>query len=213
MYEQLIEQFENLSDEEKNALIVYKTRLGLLINSLDNNPDYKFYYDRYMGIINDPVNAFVSKIVFKYIDMSSIDCFKESINKIKTILDDVTSKIVLPEPTTVYRSVSTDDSISDISKGNIVSTTLSFGEALKYAVAGDNIAIYEITLPEGSPCAICRYAIVEHLTTGRLSLSKSDDEEEIIINRDLYDLDISEEYDNDGLTFRKGKASIKEKVR
>ena len=213
MYDQLVEQFENLSEEEKNALIVYKTRLGLLINSLDDNPDYKFYYDRYTNIINDPVNMFFSKIVFKYIDMTSIDGFIESIKRIKVILDDVTTKLLIPETTTVYRAVSTDDSISDISKSNIISTTLSFGEALKYAVAGDNIAIYEIVLPEGSPCAICPYAIVEHLTSGRLSITKSGDEEEIIINRNAYDLDISEEYNNDGLAFRKGKAIKKEKVR
>ncbi len=213
MYDQLVEQFENLSEEEKNALIVYKTRLGLLINSLDNNPDYKFYYDRYTNILNDPVNMFFSKIVFKHIDMTSIDGFIESIKRIKVILDDVTTKLIIPETTTVYRAVSTDDNISDISKGNIISTTLSFGEALKYAVAGDNIAIYEIVLPEGSPCAICPYAIVDHLTSGRLSITKSGDEEEIIINKNAYDLDISEEYNNDGLSFRKGKAIRKEKVR
>ena len=213
MYDQLVEQFENLSEEEKNALIVYKTRLGLLINSLDDNPDYKFYYDRYTNIINDPLNMFFCKIVFKYIDMTSIDGFIESIKRIKVILDDVTTKLLIPETTTVYRAVSTDDSISDISKSNIISTTLSFGEALKYAIAGDNIAIYEIVLPEGSPCAVCPYAIVEHLTSGRLSITKSGDEEEIIINRNIYDLDISEEYNNDGLSFRKGNAIRKEKVR
>lgn len=36
-YEDLIKQYEELTEEEKNILLVYKSRLGRAINSLDNN--------------------------------------------------------------------------------------------------------------------------------------------------------------------------------
>lgn len=37
IYEDLIKQYEALTEEEKNTLLVYKSRLGRAINSLDNN--------------------------------------------------------------------------------------------------------------------------------------------------------------------------------
>ena len=35
--ENLLEEYENLTSEEKNSLLVYKSRLGRAINSLDND--------------------------------------------------------------------------------------------------------------------------------------------------------------------------------
>lgn len=35
VYEELKNKFEDLSDEDKNVLLIYKSRLGRAINSLD----------------------------------------------------------------------------------------------------------------------------------------------------------------------------------
>ena len=35
VYEELKSKFEELSDDDKNALLIYKSRLGRAINSLD----------------------------------------------------------------------------------------------------------------------------------------------------------------------------------
>ena len=35
VYEKLKNKFEDLSDEDKNVLLIYKSRLGRAINSLD----------------------------------------------------------------------------------------------------------------------------------------------------------------------------------
>lgn len=43
--ENLLEEYENLTSEEKNSLLVYKSRLGRAINSLDN--DYQEVEDIY----------------------------------------------------------------------------------------------------------------------------------------------------------------------
>ena len=37
IYEDLLKQYEELTEEEKNILLVYKSRLGRAINSLNNN--------------------------------------------------------------------------------------------------------------------------------------------------------------------------------
>lgn len=37
IYEDLLKQYEELTEEEKNILLVYKSRLSRAINSLNNN--------------------------------------------------------------------------------------------------------------------------------------------------------------------------------
>ena len=54
IYEDLIKQYEKLKEEEKNALLVYKSRLGRAINSLDNNPlEIKEIYEQYKMLLNN----------------------------------------------------------------------------------------------------------------------------------------------------------------
>ena len=67
MYDELMKQFKKLSDEEKNALLVYKTRLGLLINDLDNEPDWDYYYERYKRISSSPQNALLQTLIFFFV--------------------------------------------------------------------------------------------------------------------------------------------------
>ena len=39
VYEELINEYNKLTDEEKNSLLVYKSRLGRAINSLNNDEE------------------------------------------------------------------------------------------------------------------------------------------------------------------------------
>ena len=48
IYEDLIKQYEELSTEDKNALLVYKSRLGRAINSIGNNDsEIEEIYEQY----------------------------------------------------------------------------------------------------------------------------------------------------------------------
>lgn len=181
----LIAQYNELSKEEKNALLIYKSRLGLLINDLDNNPDFNYYYDRYKHIFSNFANSFIKMSVFYSIDFTSIDTFKKSIYQIKDILDIATSKIETDESLTLYRTISSNDEINGLSKGNIISTSLSFADSKKYSVGGSNINIIEINIPPHSKVAVVPYSIKYDENKNLLTLS-NDYDDEIILNSNNY---------------------------
>ena len=182
----LYEQYEKLSEEEKNSLLIYKTGLGLLLNDLDNDPDYQLYYDKYTKLLSLPVNMLIKMTVFNTIDFTSLDTFKESIHHIKEILDEATSKITTNEDLVVYRAISSDKDINGLSKGNLISTSLSFVTTLNYSVAGENIKLYEISIPAGSKVAVIPYSVELYIQSGRLVLTNSTLDDEIILNSDNY---------------------------
>ncbi len=72
MYEDLVKQFETLSDDEKNALLVYKSKLGIAINAMDNDfSKVRRIYNEYKELVDMPQNLFIKMSVFKDIDFSS----------------------------------------------------------------------------------------------------------------------------------------------
>lgn len=55
VYEDLKKKFENLSDDNKNALLVYKSRLGRAINSLDiDEKEIIDIYNKYKELLSTP---------------------------------------------------------------------------------------------------------------------------------------------------------------
>ena len=207
----LKKQYFNLTDEEKTALLIYKSSLGKLMNDIDNNPDYKKYYDRFVNIFKDHIHDMIRLTVFNQIDFTSLESFIESVKQVKTIVDDVSTKLTTDKDFILYRLISNDEEIKDISKGNIVSTSLDPAEVFKYgrkedengfatALFGKNIAVYEIHLPKSSH--VCYVPGRLNYVGGRLYFSSKIDEEEIIINKDVYELeetsrvvDIDEDHD------------------
>jgi hypothetical protein len=199
--ESLTHQYDALTQEEKNALLVYKTSLGLLINELDNEPDFQGYYDRFKRIYNNPINSVLKNVVLSNINFDTLDTFINSLYQIKDILDEVTSKLVTPKEIHVYRAISSFKPISGLSKGNFISTSTSFGECLKFAVNGKNVNIYEIKIPAGSRVAICPYGVLEDKKNDRLLVTLDSDQEEIILNTNNYDFEVTRANLNQGIEY------------
>lgn len=77
-YQELIEQYNKLSDKEQNALLVYKTRLGRAINSLDNNEEeVENIYEQYKILLENPKNMFMLLTVFNSISFLNLEDFKK----------------------------------------------------------------------------------------------------------------------------------------
>ena len=190
MYEYLKEEFEKLSEEEKNALMIYKSRLGLAINDM-NRIDEIYYF--YKDIINDPKNIFLKMSVFKDIDFSNVISFSESLDHIYEIVKKATSKIVLKEDLTVYRMVSIkdDEELKDISKGTVISTSINIDTCSKFLIneEGYKHYLYQINLEKGSKVGICPYSILYNRGDNTVTLSKNSDQEEIIINKYNYNFE------------------------
>ena len=81
VYEDLLEQYNNLSEKEKNVLLVYKTKLSNAINDLNNEKLINDLYERYTKILENPNNMFIKMSILKDIDFSSLDTFKISLEE------------------------------------------------------------------------------------------------------------------------------------
>ena len=190
IYEDLIEQYKNLDESEAHALLIYKSRLSRAINSLDiDDEEVMEAYNTYKEYLENPSNIFMKMTVFKDIDFSDISSFKNSLELVKKKIKDASLKMRLKDDLTVYRalSVSKDDSVSFISRSDIISTSTSFDECSKFIIPDSNYkhTLYQINLEKDSPVLICPYSIL--IKDGVLSLTQRHDQKEIILLKDNYD--------------------------
>ena len=190
IYEDLIEQYKNLDESEAHALLIYKSRLSRAINSLDiDDREVIESYNTYKEYLLNPSNIFMKMTVFKDIDFSDISSFKNSLELVKKKIEDASLKMRLKDDLTVYRtlSVPSDDSVSFISRSDIISTSTSFDECSKFIIPDSNYkhTLYQINLEKDSPVLICPYSIL--IKDGVLSLTQRHDQKEIILLKDNYD--------------------------
>ena len=209
--ESLLKQYSKLSYEEKQALFIYKSGMGELLNDLDNELLLQKKYNDYLDKFSD--NFIIRYTYFSLVDMTSIESFKESLIYVKQIIDEVSTKLVTNQNLKLFRLITSNKEITDISKGNIISTTTSPAEVFKYELEGLdsnihkldelNIAIYEIDLPAGSHvcCVPGRFKYKSELNF--IDDSSGVNEEEIILNKDIYDIDVIKSHDNDGVKYIK----------
>lgn len=190
IYEDLIEQYKNLDESEAHALLIYKSRLSRAINSLDiDDGEVIESYNTYKEYLENPSNIFMKMTVFKDIDFSDISSFKNSLKLVKKKIEDASLKMRLKDDLTVYRALSVpkDDSVSFISRSDIISTSTSFDECSKFIIPDSNYkhTLYQINLEKDSPVLICPYSIL--IKDGVLSLTQRHDQKEIIFLKNNYD--------------------------
>ena len=96
------------------------------------------------------------------------------------------------EDITVYRafSISNEEELMPLSKANLVSTSLNINECSKYLIPNKDYThyLYQINLEKGSMVTICPYRILID-NNDRLTLTKENGSEEIIISKDNYDFE------------------------
>lgn len=221
IYDDLVRQYENLDENDKNTLLVYKSRLSKAINFLDNNDEVHEIYEYYQRLLNNPENMFIAFTVFNNISFESYDSFKKSLISIKSRLSDVTSKLVLPRDTTVYRvvSVKEGDKLDFLARTELISTSMNLDECGKFLIPNKGYThyLYQINLDKNSPVAVCPYGILLDSNHNRLILSKDSDQEEVILSKKYYDFDVTLEtvakLDNDcDLNIVSVDAKAKQKV-
>ncbi len=191
--ENLLEEYENLTSEEKNSLLVYKSRLGRAINSLDNDyQEVEDIYYKYKELLSEKENMFMSLTVFKDVSFDSIDSFIESLVNTKEIIKNIDMK--LEEDMTVYRaySIPTAQEEMFLSRSELVSTNLDIDNCDDFLINDDNYNhyLYKINLEKGSLVTVCPYSILLDGLTGRLILSKNNTQDEVILNKENYDFEV-----------------------
>ncbi len=193
LYENLTWQYEQLSEEEKNALLIYKSRLGRAINALGNNEEEIIeIYNKYKQIVENPKNMFIKLSIFKDVSFKDISSFKDSLQKNLKIINQAIQKIYLPESTYVYRviSIPINENLHFISKGKLVSTSLDINECEKFLISNMKEKykhfLYKIYLEKNALVGICPYAILFDEINDRIILTKRQDQKEIILLKDEY---------------------------
>ena len=191
--ENLLEEYENLTSEEKNSLLIYKSRLGRAINSLDNDyQEVEDIYYKYKELLSKKENMFMSLTVFKDVSFDSIDSFIESLVNTKEIIKNIDMK--LEEDLTVYRaySIPTAQEEMFLSRSELVSTSLDIDNCDDFLINDNNYNhyLYKINLEKGSLVTVCPYSILLDGLTGRLILSKNNTQDEVILNKENYDFEV-----------------------
>ncbi len=135
IYEQLIEQYNKLAEEEKNAFLIYKSRLGRAINSLNNDSlEIQNIYGMYKKLLENPKNAFMAFSIFKMISFADLESFTNSLREVEKIVKEAIHKIILPQEITVYRAISVleGNNVMDIAKTSLISTSFDIQECSKF---------------------------------------------------------------------------------
>ena len=220
----LLEQYNNLSDMEKNALMIYKSKLFIFINKLDEilydkyrYEKYKKFYEEYKGYISDPINSFMRLGVFSLIDFSNYENFLRSIKKVKDILFSIEGKLTIPYDMRVYRMVSSEKDLDVIFKDSLVSTTTDIAVTDNFYVYGKKNSLLSIDIPKGTPCLVVPYSVVIKDVDGRyhLQVVNNDSQSEVILFGPSLDYEIKEKryFEDEALTVYKISAKpVKEKT-
>ncbi len=196
LYQNLIEQYQKLSVEEQNALLIYKTRLGRAINDLTNDAEVTQIYQEYYQKLSNPKNYFIKNTIFSNFSFANLAIFKEQLLKITELLLEACNKIVVPEKTKVYRafSVKKDELGTSIAKNDLISTSLNIDVCEDFLIFDSSSSykhyLYEIVLEPNSLVGICPYAILDNKLEDQLILTQRTDQQELILNKNNYDFEI-----------------------
>ena len=200
IYDILKKEYENLSDEEKYLLLVYKSSVSNIINDIDNKNNIEKY-----NILKKDVSNIINLFNF-----NSYETFIDSIKVISDKINDIKNKIVLPSNITVYRATTVNNisEIYDISKSNIISTSLDMDVTNKFYTNNGINVLYEINLEKNTPCLIIPYSIKK--INNLIKIVNDDNQSEIILFKDTFSYDINFNVENDVVNVKVDTKLIKE---
>lgn len=206
----LIKQYDSLSDEEKRLLLIYKSQLFYFINGIDNINDgnvekYIARFEEFKRIIELPENIFIKMSVFADVSIDSFDNFLKSINVIRQKIKDLYGKIILPSDMILYRckSIMEKSNINKICIGDFISTSCNFETAENFfSYEGTNVT-YVLKVKTGTPVLIIPYSIKLVMKDNKkiLKIVANDDQNEIILFKDNIKIDIEKQDEENGEIF------------
>lgn len=179
VYNDLIKQYEQLSLEEKNAILIYKSQLYNIINAMSAIPNFlnmdeeellnqldRDYliniFEKYKKTVFLNKNITTRYTIFFHIDFTNIlTCMKSLKEVYKTIMQ-AKGKIKLKDKLTVYRGVNLDvpDSPTNLSRGEIISTGLKLDDAFTFLLHKKYNHLYVIEIEAGTSVLVTPYALI-----------------------------------------------------
>lgn len=182
IYNQLLEQYNVLTEEEKRAILIYKSFLFYHINKitnisnfeqlteneilskLENKEEFISQFEKFKSILKQPQNLTVKFTIFHKINFDTIETFIKSLIETYKILNTAKQKISLNSTMTVYRGVSSTHPIKNISKSSIISTSIKVEDADKFLFTSKNNqynTLFVLQLDSAINVLISPYTIVQ----------------------------------------------------
>lgn len=203
IYNKLIENYNNLSEVEKQCVLIYKSKLFYHINSIseindfinissleildniENKEEFISRYEKYKEEVFKPQNIFLRYSIFNKIDFDNICCFIDSLKSVYKTIDNAKFKLTLPDELTVYRGCSyNQDNDYEISKSNLISTTIDPEQTANFLFTKkeNRNKLYVIKLEKGTPVLITPYSILSVYDSEVDYLNNSEIKQTKIIN-------------------------------
>lgn len=179
VYNDLIMQYEQLTLEEKNAILVYKSQLYNILNSMSAIPNFldideekllnqldKDYlidlFEKYKKTVFLNKNLTTRYTIFSHIDFTNILTCMKSLKEIYKIIMQAKGKIKLKDKLTVYRGISLDTPYAptNLSRGEIISTGLKLEDAFTFLFRREYNHLYVIEIESGTNVLVTPYALI-----------------------------------------------------
>jgi hypothetical protein len=201
IYNNLLQKYNELNDTEKQAILIYKSKLFYFINEiaminnfldipakeiLENIKAEKAFcnkFEEYRKVVNSPINLFAKNAIFATVKFDNIFDFIDSLKETYIHLIKAKEKITLEEDLTVYRMVSlNNNNLSPISKSNIISTSIKVEDAEKFIEYKHN-HLYQMKLQKGTKVLVTPYSLLIDLDKNIFKIEKLGElgQQEIII--------------------------------
>lgn len=180
IYKDLIRQYNSLSDEERKAIVIYKSKLYKIINLITSINGFEYlssdeiierlpdveYLKRMVLEFRDVLNRSENMLVrFSYFNNVRLDDFNlliEYLRDIYFVLERAMDKIILSDDLTVYRGIAVDDFnvVREVAKGNLVSTSIKIEDTEQYMNFRDKAVLYMIKIKKGTPLLVAPTSLV-----------------------------------------------------
>ncbi len=183
IYQNLLNQYTQLSDLEKNAILIYQSKLFIIINRITQVPhfdnlsaieikncipdsdSYEKILEDYNQIVNNPKNYFIKYTIFNDIHLDNFLSFIDDVKQILKLLQHAASTITLNDDLVVYRGMTANkESIDFMENATCISTSIKLDTAIQFMKQDYTKPIrhlYQIKLHSGIPLFVSPYSIVK----------------------------------------------------
>lgn len=179
VYNDLLRQYEQLSLEEKNAILIYKSKLYNLLNAMSSIPGFLdideeellnqldkdsliALFDDYKKVVFSSQNITTRYTIFTKVDFTNILTCMKSLKQVYRLIQQAKGKIVTKDKITVYRGIclETEDTPTQLARGDILSTGIKLEDAFKFLLHHPNNHLYVIEIEAGTNVLVTPYALV-----------------------------------------------------
>lgn len=179
IYEDLLKQYEQLTLDEKTAILVYKSQLYNILNAMSSIPNFLdidesilldmldkdhliSIFENYKRTVFLNKNITTRYTIFFDIDFTNILTCMKSLKKVYQTILNAKGKIKLKENLIVYRGISLDTKAppTSLSRGEIISTGLKLDDAFTFLLHKQYNHLYVIEIEAGTNVLVTPYALV-----------------------------------------------------